>query len=68
MKGSDIKKTIFILIASGMLTFTFSACTSKNYSNGYNNYKNRAYQGREADLAIENGRAYNANRSTQSRY
>ena len=51
-----------------MLTLTFSACTNNNYNSGYNNHKNRAYQGREADLALENGRAYEANDYSRSRY
>ena len=51
-----------------MLTLTFSACTNNNYNSGYNNHKNRAYQGREADLALANGRVYAANNNSRSRY
>jgi len=66
-KGLKIKKTFLMLISMGMLTFTFNACTNNNYNSGYNNHKNRAYQGREADLALENGRAYEANDYSHSR-
>ena len=45
----------------------FSACTSKNYNSGYNNYENRAYQGREADHALQNGRDYTADTYARSR-
>ena len=51
-----------------MITFTFSACTNNNYNSGYTNHETRPYQGREDDHALDNGRAYNANDYSRSKY